>query len=86
MYGARPILHEFSRALMHTLISKVATFPQKKKLVKMRKLEADSDSDGEENHACSRLQTNSNAIVGCMLISLSYSKEIYFYFTFGFGL
>jgi len=41
---------------MNTFISKVAIIPQKKHVVKIRMIEADSDSDGEENYTCSRLQ------------------------------
>jgi len=55
-YGARPILHEFSRAMINTFISKFAIIPQKKQVVKIRQIEADSDSDCDENHNCSRLQ------------------------------
>ena len=52
----QPILHEFARAMMNTFISKFAIIPQKKQVVKIRKIEADSDSDCDENHTCSRLQ------------------------------
>jgi len=55
-YGPRPILQEFSRAMMTTFISKLAIIPSKKQVVKIRKIEADPDSDGEENHSSSRLQ------------------------------
>jgi len=55
-YGPRPILQEFSRVMMNTFISKLAFIPSKKQVVKIRKIEADSDSDGEENHTSSRLQ------------------------------
>jgi len=50
-YGARPILQELSRAMMNTFILKFATIPPPKQIVKIRKIVADSDSDGEENHA-----------------------------------
>jgi len=42
--------------MINTFISKFATIPLKKQVVKIRKIEADSDSGGEENHTCSRLQ------------------------------
>ena len=42
---------------MYTLISKFAIIPPKKQVVKIRKIDADSDSDGGENHTCTRLQT-----------------------------
>jgi len=41
---------------MNTFISKIATIPPQKQVVRIRKIEADSDSDGKENHTCSRLQ------------------------------
>jgi len=37
-------------------ISKFAIIPSKKQFVKIRKIEADSDSDGDEKHTCWRLQ------------------------------
>jgi len=40
---------------MNTFTSKLAIIPQKKH-VKIRKIKADSDSDCDENHICSRLQ------------------------------
>jgi len=49
--------------MMNTFISKFAIIPQKKQVVKIRKIEADSDSDCDENHTCSRLQKNSKALV-----------------------
>jgi len=42
--------------MMNTFISKFAIIPQNKQVVKIRKIEADSDSDCDENHTCSRLQ------------------------------
>jgi len=45
---------QFSRAMMNTFISKF--IPLKKYVVKIRKIAADSDSDGDENHTNSRLQ------------------------------
>jgi len=39
---------------MNTFISKFAIIPPKKQVVKIRKIEADSDSNGDENHSCSR--------------------------------
>ena len=43
-----PILHDFSRAMMNTLIiSKFDLILPKKQVVKIRKIEADSDSDGD---------------------------------------
>jgi len=41
---------------MNTLISKFATIPPKKQVVKIRKIEADPDSNGDENHTCSKHQ------------------------------
>jgi len=55
-YDARPILHEFSRAVLNTVISKFAIVPPKKQVVKTRKIVTDSASDGDENHTCSILQ------------------------------
>jgi len=52
----RPILHEFSRAFIHTFISNLAIIPKKKQVVKIRKVETDSDSDCDENHTCSKQQ------------------------------
>ena len=40
-YGARPILHEFSRAIMNTFTSKFAIIPQKKQVVNIKKIKAD---------------------------------------------
>jgi len=37
-------------------ISKFAIIPIKKQVVKIRKIEAEFDSDSDENHTCSRLQ------------------------------
>jgi len=45
-----------SRAMMYTLISKFAIIPPKKQVVKIRMTQADSNSDEDENHNCSRLQ------------------------------
>jgi len=56
VYSARPIKHEFSRAIMKTFISKFAIIPPKKQVVKIRKSESDPDSTGDENYICSRLQ------------------------------
>jgi len=50
-------------------ISKFAIIPPKKQVDKIRKIEANSDSDGAENHTCPRLQKNSIALVRCMFIS-----------------
>ena len=41
---------------MCTLISKFAIITPKNQVVKIRKTEADPDSDAGENHTCSRLQ------------------------------
>jgi len=49
--------------MMNTFKSKFAIFPQKKRVVKIRKIEADSDSDCDENRTCSRLQKSSLALV-----------------------
>jgi len=40
---------------MYTLISKVAIIPPKKQVFKIRKIEADTDSDGGENYTCTGL-------------------------------
>jgi len=42
--------------MRNTFISKFAIIPPKKQVVVIRKIEA--DSDGDENHTCSRLQKN----------------------------
>jgi len=55
-YGARPILREFSGAMVNSFISKCAIIPSKKQVVKIKKIAADSDIDGDGNHTCSRLQ------------------------------
>ena len=59
---------------------KIAIIPPKKQFVKIRKIEADADSDGEK-HTCSRQQQNSIALVRCMLIILSCSSEIYYLYS-----
>jgi len=41
---------------MKTFISKFVIISPKKLVVKIRKIEADSDSESDENHTCSRLQ------------------------------
>jgi len=41
---------------MKTFISKFAIIPLKKQVVKIRKIESEPDSTGDENHICSRLQ------------------------------
>ena len=41
---------------MNTFSSKFAIIPQKKQVVKIRKIKADSDSDSDENHTWSSLQ------------------------------
>jgi len=41
---------------MYTFLSKFAIIPLKKQIVKIRKIETDSDSDGDENHTFSKLQ------------------------------
>ena len=38
--------------MMYTLISKFAIIPPKTQFVKIRKIEADSDSDRGKNHTC----------------------------------
>ena len=55
-YGARPMLREFLGAIVNSFISKFAIIPPKKQVVKIKKIEADSDIDGDGNHTCSRLQ------------------------------
>ena len=58
-YGARSILHEFSRAMMNICISKFAIIPPKNQIVKIRKIEADADSDGETTLAQDSKKFNS---------------------------
>jgi len=41
---------------MNIFTSKFAIIPQKKQVVKIRKIEAYSDSGCDKNHTCSRLQ------------------------------
>ena len=41
---------------IQSLNKKIAIIPPKKQVVKKGKIEADSDSDGDENHTCLRLQ------------------------------
>jgi len=41
---------------MNTFVLKFAIVPPKKRVVKIRKIEADSDIDGDKNYTCSRLQ------------------------------
>jgi len=53
--------------MMYTLISKFAIIPSKKQIVKIRKIEADSDSDRDENNTCSKLQKKSIALYNCSL-------------------
>ena len=43
--------------MMYTFISQFAIIPPKKQVVKLRKIDADSDCDGGENYTCTRLQT-----------------------------
>jgi len=42
--------------MVNSFISKFAIIPPKKQVVKRKKIEADSDIDGDGNHTCSRLQ------------------------------
>jgi len=67
------------RRTMNTLISKFATIPPKKLIVKVRKIEVDSDRDWGKNHTCSWLQKILIALVRCMLIILSCLSEIYIF-------
>jgi len=64
---------------MNICISKFVIIPPKKQFVKIRQIEADSDSDGDEKHTCSRLQKYSIALVRCMSIILSCSSKIYIF-------
>ena len=61
-------------------ISKFAIIPPKKQVVKIRKIEADSDSNGDKNHTCSRQQTKINST---FLLHVNYSqllmRNIYFF-------
>jgi len=50
-------VNEFSGAMVNSFISKFAIIPLQKQVVKIKKIEADSDIDGDGNHTCSRLQT-----------------------------
>jgi len=47
---------EFAGAMVNSFISKFAIIPPKKQVVKIKKIAADSDIDGDGNHTCSRLQ------------------------------
>ena len=58
---------------MYTLISKIVIIHAKKQVEK-NKIEADPDSDGGENHACTRQFKKTIALVRCMLFILSCSK------------
>jgi len=58
--------------MMNAFISKFAIIPPKKQVVKIGKIEANSDSDGDENHTF-KTAKNSIALVRCMLIILSCS-------------
>jgi len=49
--------------MIYTFISKFATIPSKKQIVKIRKIEADPDSDGEKNNTLAEI---SIALVCCM--------------------
>jgi len=42
--------------MVNSFISKFAIIPSKKQVVKIKKIGADSDIDGDGNHTCSRLQ------------------------------
>jgi len=42
--------------MMNAFISKFAIILPKKQVVKTRKIEANSDSDGDENHTCKKIQ------------------------------
>jgi len=64
---------------MNAFISKFVIFPPKKQVVKIRQIEADSDSYSDENHTCSRLQKKLVALVRFMLNILSCSSEIFFF-------
>ena len=67
--------------MMYTLISEFAIILLKKQVVKIRKTEADSDSDGGENHTCSRLQKK-HSFVACYLSSVAQAKYIFLYIYF----
>ena len=62
---------------MNTFISKFAIIPQKKQVVKIRKIEADSDSDCDETHTCSRLQKfQKHLFVACLSSFTAQAKYI----------
>jgi len=42
--------------MVNSFISKFAIIPPKKLVVKIKKIEADCNIDGDGNHKCSRLQ------------------------------
>jgi len=51
---------------VYTLIPKFPIIPPKKRVIKIRNTETDSDRDGGETHTCSRLQKKSIALVRYM--------------------
>jgi len=42
--------------MVNLFVSKFAIIPPKKQVVKIKQIDADSDSDGDVNHTCPRLQ------------------------------
>jgi len=58
--------------MMYTLIPKFAIISPKKHVVKIRKIEADSDSDRGETTLAQNCKN-----INCMLFILSCSSEIY---------
>ena len=62
------------------LILKFSTIPSKKQVVKIRRIVADFDSDGGENHTCSRLHKTLIALVGCMCFILGCSSDCLYIF------
>jgi len=65
---------------MYTFNSKFAVIRPKKQVVKIRKIEADPDSDGGDNHAFTRLQTfQQHLFVACYSSSAAQAKYIYLY-------
>ena len=82
-YGAWTILHRwsnFSCAIIYTLTSKFPTIPSKKQVVKIRKIEAAPDSDGDEKRTCTRLKKNQQHLfVACHLSAAAPAKYIFLY-------
>ena len=65
--------------MMYIFISKFATISPKKQVVKLRKTKPDPDSDGGENHTCTRVQKNRyHFFVACYSSSAAQAKYIFY--------